>query len=110
MRARARARVPVRSLGGGERAGRREREGSLLILTRLCHGEGILGPRRRRVEGARARERAWRLGQRRHVTIYRLVVAGTIEEKIYHRQIFKTALSQRVLSDPAAARRAPLSS
>ena len=62
LRARARARDPVRSLGGGERAGRSEQGGSLLILTWLCRREGILGPRQRRVEGARARERAWRGG------------------------------------------------
>jgi SNF2 family DNA or RNA helicase len=36
-----------------------------------------------------ARERAWRLGQRRHVTIYRLITTGTIEEK------FTTARSSR---------------
>ena len=46
---------------------------------------------------AQARERAWRLGQRRHVAIYRLVCAGTIEEKILQRQYYKTALSGRVL-------------
>ncbi|EKU20865.1 hypothetical protein NGA_2129100, partial [Nannochloropsis gaditana CCMP526] len=40
-----------------------------------------------------------RLGQRRPVTIYRLVTTGTIEEKIYQRQIFKTAISNRVLVD-----------
>ena len=34
-----------------------------------------------------ARERAWRIGQTRHVTIYRLITAGTIEEKIYHRSV-----------------------
>ena len=34
------------------------------------------------------------------MTIYRLIVAGTIEEKIYHRQIFKTAITNRVLQDP----------
>ncbi|CAN0565881.1 unnamed protein product, partial [Ectocarpus sp. 12 AP-2014] len=44
-----------------------------------------------------ARERSWRVGQLRQVTVYRLVTAGTIEEKIYHRQIFKTALTNRVL-------------
>jgi superfamily II DNA or RNA helicase len=42
---------------------------------------------------AQARERAWRLGQRRHVTIYRLVTKGTVEERIYHRQVFKGALA-----------------
>ncbi|KAK4177264.1 SNF2 family N-terminal domain-containing protein [Triangularia setosa] len=46
-----------------------------------------------------ARERAWRLGQKREVTIYRLMTAGTIEEKIYHRQIFKQFLSNKVLKD-----------
>ncbi len=32
-----------------------------------------------------ARERAWRIGQKRQVTIYRLLTTGSIEEKIYHR-------------------------
>ncbi|KAI0180328.1 SNF2 family N-terminal domain-containing protein [Hypoxylon sp. FL1284] len=47
-----------------------------------------------------ARERAWRLGQKKEVTIYRLMTAGTIEEKIFHRQIFKQFLSNKVLKDP----------
>lgn len=47
-----------------------------------------------------ARERAWRLGQKKEVTIYRLMTAGTIEEKIYHRQIFKQFLADKVLKDP----------
>lgn len=34
-----------------------------------------------------ARERAWRIGQGRPVTIYRLITSGTIEEKVYHRQV-----------------------
>lgn len=29
-----------------------------------------------------ARERAWRIGQEKQVTIYRLISAGTIEEKV----------------------------
>lgn len=33
-----------------------------------------------------------------------MITAGTIEEKIYHRQIFKTALSERVLQDPKQRR------
>lgn len=46
-----------------------------------------------------ARERAWRIGQHRKVIIYRLLTAGTIEEKIYHRQVFKMYLTNRILKD-----------
>lgn len=38
------------------------------------------------------------------MTVYRLVTSGTIEEKIYHRQIFKQFLSNRVLDDPRQQR------
>ncbi|KAF2645003.1 hypothetical protein P280DRAFT_466245 [Massarina eburnea CBS 473.64] len=48
-----------------------------------------------------ARERSWRLGQTKQVEIYRLMSAGTIEEKIYHRQIFKQFLTNKVLKDPS---------
>ncbi|KAG0243409.1 SNF2 family N-terminal domain-containing protein [Mortierella sp. GBAus27b] len=51
-----------------------------------------------------ARERAWRLGQTRSVTIYRLMTSGTIEEKIYHRQIFKQFLTNKILKDPKQRR------
>eukprot|EP00957_Ditylum_brightwellii_P212233 15367115-Ditylum_brightwellii.AAC.1 len=53
---------------------------------------------------AQARERAWRFGQKNAVTVYRLITAGTIEEKIYHRQIFKTAVTNQVLQDPRQRR------
>lgn len=53
---------------------------------------------------AQARERAWRFGQSREVTVYRLITAGTVEEKIYQRQIFKTALTNSVLQDPRQRR------
>jgi len=51
-----------------------------------------------------ARERCWRIGQDRSVHIYRLVVSGTIEEKIYHRQIFKSYLTAKILDDPKQRR------
>ncbi|KAJ5788374.1 hypothetical protein N7457_003364 [Penicillium paradoxum] len=47
-----------------------------------------------------ARERAWRLGQKRDVTIFRLMTKGTIEEKIYHRQIFKQFMTNKITRDP----------
>lgn len=53
---------------------------------------------------AQARERAFRFGQTKAVTVYRLITAGTIEEKIYQRQIFKTAITNQVLQDPRQRR------
>ena len=63
-----------------------------------------------------ARERSWRIGQDKDVAVYvasfrslsfchilrryRFLCAGTIEEKIYHRQLFKQFVSNKVLSDP----------
>lgn len=51
-----------------------------------------------------ARERAWRLGQTRKVVVYRLLCVGTIEEKIYQRQVYKHLLTQRVLQNPKQKR------
>lgn len=48
-----------------------------------------------------ATERAFRIGQTRDVNIYRFVSEDTIEEKIYHRQIFKKFMADRILADPA---------
>ena len=39
-------------------------------------------------------DRACRIGQTRDVVIYRLITCGTIEEKIYRKQVYKGALSR----------------
>jgi DNA excision repair protein ERCC-6 len=51
-----------------------------------------------------ATERALRIGQQRDVTIYRLVSEDTIEERIYHRQIFKKYMADKILVDPSRRR------
>uniref|UniRef100_A0A7N0U8W1 Uncharacterized protein n=1 Tax=Kalanchoe fedtschenkoi TaxID=63787 RepID=A0A7N0U8W1_KALFE len=51
-----------------------------------------------------ARERAWRIGQKKDVTIYRLITRGTIEEKVYHRQIYKHFLTNKILKNPQQRR------
>lgn len=47
---------------------------------------------------AQARERVYRIGQLRPVTIYRFVSRGTIEEKMYYRQLFKEVIASTVLN------------
>lgn len=39
-------------------------------------------------------DRAYRIGQTRNVVVYRLISCGTIEEKIYRKQVFKGMLSK----------------
>ena len=46
---------------------------------------------------AQAMGRVWRDGQRKKVFIYRLLSTGTIEEKIYQRQVSKQGLSANVM-------------
>ncbi|KAH0788422.1 DNA repair protein rhp26 [Histomonas meleagridis] len=47
-----------------------------------------------------ALERAWRIGQTKPVSVYRLITIGTIEEKMYKKQIFKQFLANKILKSP----------
>ena len=47
--------------------------------------------------------RVWRDGQQRPVTVYRLATTGTIEEKIFQRQITKQGLGGGFLDDEGSA-------
>lgn len=53
---------------------------------------------------SQARERAWRIGQKKDVTVYRLITRGTIEEKVYQRQIYKHFLTNKILKNPQQRR------
>ncbi|KAL1895318.1 DNA repair protein rhp26 [Ceratocystis pirilliformis] len=44
-------------------------------------------------------ERAWRLGQKRPVEIYRLLTPGTIEEKIYRKQLYKQFMTDKIMTE-----------
>lgn len=50
-----------------------------------------------------AMARVWRDGQRHQVHIYRFLTTGTIEEKIFQRQLSKQSLSAQVLGDWGAS-------
>lgn len=43
---------------------------------------------------AQSVDRAYRIGQTRDVLVYRLISCGTVEEKIYRKQVFKGGLSR----------------
>ena len=51
-----------------------------------------------------ASDRAARIGQKQDVTVYRLVLTDTVEEFIYHKQIFKQFMADKILNNPSAKR------
>lgn len=48
---------------------------------------------------AQAVDRAYRIGQTQNVIVYRLITCGTVEEKIYRRQVFKDSLIRQTTGD-----------
>ncbi|GFX86595.1 DNA excision repair protein ERCC-6 [Trichonephila clavipes] len=56
------------------------------------------------VTDALAREPSWGIDQSKQVAVYWLLTAGTIEEKNYHRQIFKRFMTDRGIKDPKQRR------
>ena len=79
----------------------------LLLLTTRVGGLGLNLARANRVvlfeldwnpsADRQACGRAWRIGQTRTVQIYRLAIAGSVEEEILRYQVFKEYLSHKVL-------------
>jgi DNA excision repair protein ERCC-6-like 2 len=51
-----------------------------------------------------AQDRAYRIGQKRDVKVYRFLTLGTIEEVMYLRQTFKVHLANRAISNTIASR------
>ena len=86
----------------------------LLLLTTKAGGFGlnlvganrvlIFDPDWNPATDEQAQDRAYRIGQTRDVNVFRLICRGTIEEKVYHRQIFKQMLTNKVLNDPSQKR------
>lgn len=53
-------------------------------------------------DDSQAVDRCYRIGQKRPVEVYRLISAGTVEEKMYEKQIFKDGL-RRVVTTNASS-------
>ncbi|XQJ25785.1 SNF2 family helicase-like protein, putative [Leishmania guyanensis] len=56
------------------------------------------------ITDVQARERAWRIGQKREVCVYRLITSGSVEEAILRRQLAKMYVTDKVLKDPELQR------
>lgn len=50
-----------------------------------------------------ATDRAYRIGQEKHVTVYRLITAGTVEEKILQLKARKREIAEAIVSDSEQA-------
>eukprot|EP01062_Namystynia_karyoxenos_P067253 TRINITY_DN6115_c2_g1_i1.p1 TRINITY_DN6115_c2_g1~~TRINITY_DN6115_c2_g1_i1.p1 ORF type:complete len:918 (+),score=230.17 TRINITY_DN6115_c2_g1_i1:54-2807(+) len=80
-------------------------EGRVMLLTTQVGGVGLTLTGADRVVlmdaawnpalDSQAVDRAYRIGQRRDVAVYRLVTCGTLEEKVFRRQVFKQTLAVR---------------
>ncbi|CAM9481984.1 unnamed protein product [Ectocarpus sp. 12 AP-2014] len=51
--------------------------------------------------GLQAQDRAYRIGQKRKVAVFRLISKGTIEEMCYMRQIYKLQITSAAMGDQA---------
>ncbi|XP_005992961.3 DNA excision repair protein ERCC-6-like [Latimeria chalumnae] len=86
-----------------------DKDYSVFLLTTQVGGVGITLTAANRVvifdpswnpaTDAQAVDRAYRIGQKENVVIYRLITCGTVEEKIYRRQVFKDSLIRQTTGD-----------
>ena len=63
----------------------------------------ILDPDWNPANDNQAVDRVFRIGQKRDVIVYRLLTAGTLEEKIYRRQIYKKGMSLATIDNGGSA-------
>ncbi|XP_069136028.1 DNA excision repair protein ERCC-6-like [Argopecten irradians] len=78
---------------------------NLFLLTTQVGGVGltltaadrviIFDPSWNPATDAQAVDRVFRIGQDKNVVIYRLITCGTVEEKIYRRQVFKDSITRQ---------------
>ncbi|XP_053107665.1 DNA excision repair protein ERCC-6-like [Hemicordylus capensis] len=82
---------------------------SVFLLTTQVGGVGltltaatrvvIFDPSWNPATDSQAVDRAYRIGQKENVIIYRLITCGTVEEKIYRRQVFKGSIIRQSTGD-----------
>lgn len=58
----------------------------------------IFDPNWNPAQDLQAQDRSFRFGQKRHVIVFRLLSAGSLEELVYTRQVYKQQLSNIAVS------------
>lgn len=58
----------------------------------------IFDPNWNPAQDLQAQDRSFRFGQKRHVVVFRLLAAGSLEELIYSHQVYKQQLSNIAVS------------
>lgn len=58
----------------------------------------IFDPNWNPAQDLQAQDRSFRFGQKRHVVVFRLLAAGSLEELVYSRQVYKQQLSNIAVS------------
>ncbi|XP_049623130.1 DNA excision repair protein ERCC-6-like [Suncus etruscus] len=87
----------------------RNKDYSVFLLTTQVGGVGltltaatrvvIFDPSWNPATDTQAVDRVYRIGQKENVVVYRLITCGTVEEKIYRRQIFKDSIIRQTTGD-----------
>ncbi|XP_008069049.2 DNA excision repair protein ERCC-6-like [Carlito syrichta] len=82
---------------------------SVFLLTTQVGGVGltltaatrvvIFDPSWNPATDAQAVDRVYRIGQKENVVVYRLITCGTVEEKIYRRQVFKDSIIRQTTGE-----------
>ena len=86
----------------------------IMLLTTQAGGVGLnltsadtvilFDPSWNPAKDVQAQDRAYRIGQKRDVKVYRFLTLGTIEEVMYLRQTFKVHLANRAIANTVASR------
>lgn len=58
----------------------------------------IFDPNWNPAQDLQAQDRSFRFGQKRHVMVFRLLAAGSLEELVYSRQVYKQQLANIAVS------------
>lgn len=87
----------------------RNKDYSVFLLTTQVGGVGltltaatrvvIFDPSWNPATDTQAVDRVYRIGQKENVVVYRLITCGTVEEKIYRRQVFKDSIIRQTTGD-----------